>query len=93
MDWIAHLIASGDMDDQSGGTNIVPFLLIGAAVIAVMLVQRARVRKARARVNVRRVHDAGRVQLDRLPDSHSLAVGVRVYPDHVGTQTLLEGAT
>lgn len=93
MNWVAHLIASGDMDDHSGGTNYVPFLLIGAAVVVAVLVQRSRVQKAKARVNVSRMHDAGRVALDRLPDSHSLAVGVRVHPDHSGTQTLLEGAT
>ena len=92
MNVLGHLIASGGMDDRSG-TNYVPFLLIGAAVVVAVLVQRSRVQKARARVSVRRMHDAGRVALDRLPDSHSLAVGVRVHPDHSGTQTLLEGAT
>ena len=93
MNWLGHLIASGDMDDHGGGTNYVPFLLIGAAVVVAVLVQRSRIQKARSRVTVRRMHDAGRVALDLPPDSHSLAVGVRVHPDPIGTQTLLEGAT
>ena len=92
MNWISHILANGDMD-EGGGTNYMPFLLVAAAVVVAVLVQRSRLRKAKARVNVRRVLDVGRVALDRLPDSHSLAVGVRVHADHTGTQTLLEAAT
>ena len=93
MNWLGYLIASGDMDHGGGGTTYVPILLVGAAVLVAVLVQRSRLQKAKARVNVRRMHDVGRVALDRLPDAHSLAVGVRVHADHTGTQTLLEAAT
>lgn len=88
-----HLIASGDMDDQGSSSNTGIYLFIAAVVVVGALIYRNQVRKARARVNVRRVPDAGRVALDRLPDVHSLAVGIRVQPDHAGTQTLFEGAT
>jgi hypothetical protein len=86
---LAHLIASED-HHGGGGTNILPFALVALGVGGAILVQRSRMQKARARVTVRRVPDGGRVQLDRLPDAHSLAVGVRVQPDPTGTQTLLE---
>ena len=81
MNWVAHLIASEDHAAGGGGTNMVPFLLIGAAIVVGVLVQRSRVQKAKARVNVHRVHDAGRVGLDPLPNPHSIAVGIRVRYD------------
>ncbi len=81
------------MDDGGSSSNTGTYLVIAALIVVGVLIYRNQVRKARARVNVRRVPDAGRVALDRLPDAHSMAVGVRVRPDHEGTQTLLEGAT
>ena len=86
-----HLIASGDMDDH-GSSNTGLYLFIAAVLVIGALIYRNQLHKARARVNVRRVPDAGRVGLDRLPDAHSLSVGIRVQPDHAGRQSL-EGAT
>ena len=87
-----HLIASGDMG-EGGGSNTGLYLFIAAVLVVGALIYRNQLHKALSRVNVRRVPDAGRVGLDRLPDAHSLAVGIRVQPDHAGTQSLLEGAT
>lgn len=80
MNLLAHLIAS-EMESGHGGTSMVPFLLIGGGIVAAVLIQRSRLQKARTRVNVHRVHDAGRVGLDPLPNPHSIAVGIRVRYD------------
>lgn len=80
MNLVVHFIAS-EGHSSGGGTSMVPFVLIGGGVVAAVLIQRSRVQKARARVNVRRMHDDGRVGLDPLPNPHSLAVGIRVRYD------------
>jgi hypothetical protein len=86
-----YLIAS---ESHSSGTNYLPFVLIAAGVVGAVLVQRSRTQKARTRVVVRRVPDDGRVELAGPKEaSNSLAVGVRAWPDELGTVTLLEGAT
>lgn len=89
MNELVRLIAS-EME-SSGGTSIVPFVLIGGGVVAAVLIQRSRMTKARARVIVRRVPDDGHVEFAGPPDL-ALAVGVRAIPDAVGTVTLLEAA-
>ena len=66
MDVLVHLIAS-EGHSSGGGASMVPFVLIGGGVVAAVLMQRSRLQKAKARVNVHRVHDAGAWDLTRYP--------------------------
>ncbi|MEQ1874607.1 MAG: hypothetical protein ABL953_12860 [Ilumatobacteraceae bacterium] len=85
MDLIQLIASEGHGGGGGGGTNMVPFVLIGGGVVAAVLIQRSRMQKAKARVNIHRVHDAGRVGLDPLPSPHSIAVTIRVRQDQAST--------
>ncbi|MBI4882936.1 MAG: hypothetical protein HY826_02645 [Actinobacteria bacterium] len=64
-----------------------------AVVVAATAGQRVRVRRARRRVSVRRVPDDGGAGVTQTPDPnqrHSIALGVRAWPDAIGTQQISE---
>jgi hypothetical protein len=63
------------------------------AIAATAVGQQTRVRRARRRVKVTHEADGGQIDLDPAREAHqqpSVAVGVRAFPDEIGTQTMSE---
>jgi hypothetical protein len=89
-------VGSGGSGGGGGGGGVAA-AVVGVGVVAVAAAavgQQTRVRRARRRVKVTREDHSGDVELDRIVEDPgqqpSVAVGVRSWPDEIGTQTLSE---